>query len=348
MFACVALNRQAHGYEIESSVIERLQAAADFIDAYSRADHSTPVVGDNDDGRFLPMAMHDLNKHRYLSGLIRHVGDPVHAIPCTVDMADELLWFLGSQSLDLSQSPPLGKSSAFPVSGIFVLRNNSDHVTVLAQPMGMNGRGGHSHNDAMSFDAVLRGVHLIADSGCHVYTSDYSSRNAYRGTAFHNTPQIEDEQINRFYAPDLLWLLREDAHPKCLHHSFQADCDDLYLTHDGYHRLEHPVQLKRQMTLHHAASQLMVQDEFESDRVHDVTVPFHFAPEVMIHDLDSNSATLTTPSSNFRIQWSSSANWHAEVQRHFIAPSLWDKGRNNALVAELQAGQRFFKHCDYA
>ena len=86
------------------------------------------LVGDNDDGRFLPMAMHDLNKHRYLSGLIRHVGDPVNAIPCTVDMADELLRFLGSQSLDLSQSPSLANPVPFPYP-VF-LCNSSDHVTV--------------------------------------------------------------------------------------------------------------------------------------------------------------------------------------------------------------------------
>ena len=66
--------------------------------------------------------------------------------------------------------------------------------------------------------------------------------------------------------------------------------------------------------------------------VHYVTVPFHFAPEVMIHDLDGNSATLTTPSSNFRIQWSSSADWHAEVQRHFVAPSYGTKVETTRLL----------------
>ena len=98
------------------------------------------------------MAMHDLNKH-IPGGLIRHLGDPVHAIPCTLDMADELLWFLGSQQ-DLVNRRLWPNPVPFRIR-YFVLRNSSDHVTVLAQPMGMNGRGGHSHNDAMSFDAVF-------------------------------------------------------------------------------------------------------------------------------------------------------------------------------------------------
>ena len=126
------------------------------------------------------MAMHDLNKHRYLSGLIRHVGDPVHAIPCTVDMRRALM-VSGQPVTGPEPVAAFGQIQSSRI-GIFVLRNNSDHVTVLAQPMGMNGRGGH-FTMRVSFDAVLRGVHN-RDSGCHVYTSDYSSRNAYRGTAF--------------------------------------------------------------------------------------------------------------------------------------------------------------------
>ena len=76
------------------------------------------------------------------------------------------------------------------------------------------------------------------------------------------------------------------------------------------------------MTLHHAASQLMVQDEFESERVHDVTVPFHFAPEVMIHDLDNSK--LSPPHRQIQNTLGSSADWYAEVPS-FCCSVLWNK-----------------------
>ena len=91
-------------------------------------------------------------------------------------------------------------SAAFPEGGFYVMRNDRDHVFIDCGPVGLAGRGGHGHNDCLSFEAVLDGVHLVSDCGAYVYTASAEERNRFRSTAYHNTPQVDGEEINRFVA----------------------------------------------------------------------------------------------------------------------------------------------------
>ena len=63
------------------------------------------------------------------------------------------------------------------------MAGGGDHVFIDAGPVGMKGRGGHGHNDCLSFEAVLDGVPLIVDSGAYVYTASVEWRNRFRSTA---------------------------------------------------------------------------------------------------------------------------------------------------------------------
>src|SRR5207237_10247168 len=99
-------------------------------------------------------------------------------------------------------------SQAFPDGGVVVLRSERDHVFVDCGTVGLAGRGGHGHNDCLSFEAVLDGVPLVTDCGSYVYTASPEWRNRFRSTAFHNTPRIDGAEQNRIPV-DSLWMLRD-------------------------------------------------------------------------------------------------------------------------------------------
>ena len=114
---------------------------------------------------------------------------------------DEILWTLGPRAAativsecGTAASVP---SAAFPDGGAFVMRNDRDHVYIDCGPVGQGGRGGHGHNDCLSFEALIDGCHLIADCGAYLYTASVEERNNFRSTAYHNTPQIDRAELNR-------------------------------------------------------------------------------------------------------------------------------------------------------
>ena len=105
------------------------------------------------------------------------------------------------------------RSAAFPDGGFYVLRNPSSHLFIDCGDVGMRGRGGHGHNDILSFELFMNGANIVTDCGAYVYTASRDWRNRFRSTAFHNTIQVDDEEVNRFVEPNALWQLVDDAKP---------------------------------------------------------------------------------------------------------------------------------------
>ena len=89
-----------------------------------------------------------------------------------------------------------------------MLRNPSSHLFIDCGDVGMRGRGGHGHNDILSFELFMNGANIVTDCGAFVYTASREWRNRFRSTAFHNTIQVDDEEVNRFVEPNALWQLR--------------------------------------------------------------------------------------------------------------------------------------------
>src|SRR4029077_13276749 len=115
---------------------------------------------------------------------------------------------------DLKGPPSAPQSEAFPHGGFYVLRSERAHVIVDCGEVGMQGRGGHGHNDILSFELWLDGTNFVTDCGAYLYTASRDWRNRFRSTAFHNVVQVDDEELNRFFIPDNLWQLHDDARPR--------------------------------------------------------------------------------------------------------------------------------------
>lgn len=322
LFLFPALYRGSLGFSIPPSYRERIVRMAYYMRAYSRNDGTIPLCGDADDARVLPFGIQDINDHRYLYqgvGLKWGIDDLIE----TNLAQSELYWLVGAQVLEHSkknthQSPT---SQAFTEGGFYIMRNHSDHIFIDCGPIGLGGRGGHGHNDCLSFEAMLDDVLLISDCGSYVYTASYEQRNLFRSTSFHNTPKIDHEEINRFVRWDYLWSFHKDSVPQVIRWKTTPKYDLFCGSHSGYQRLKHPIIPRRTITLQHELHQLRVQDEFIGNGEHVYEIPLHLAMGVEAHLLENRDWVLRAQGKTFLLSWQNKAHWDVRIEEARISPS---------------------------
>jgi uncharacterized heparinase superfamily protein len=269
------------GAAISAESWSRLERMLEFVAAYTKPDGSTPLVGDADDGRVQKLGSQPLNDHRYLLSTTAARFGRGDFKRTAGRFWDESFWLLGPDGADqfhrLSVSGSQPGSAAFPHGGYYVLRNPSAHVFVDAAEVGMRGRGGHGHNDILSFELFMNGP-VITDCGAFVYTASREWRNRFRSTAFHNTMQVDGEEVNRFVEADALWQLHYDAVPVDVKWDLDGAGGFWQGSHTGYRRLASPCTPVRAMWLDPIRPLLAVADRVEGAGRHTVTWRWHLDP----------------------------------------------------------------------
>lgn len=321
MFLIAAMHAEKRGLKISSNYKVRLAAAARFTAAYTRPDGSAPLWGDADDGRVLPFGAGPVNDHRHLiAGVAEYLHDDELA-RLTDGGREELFWLLGVQHLNVKPALP-EDSASYPVGGVYILRSNLGHVFVDCGPVGFYDRGGHGHNDALSFEATLGGVNVIEESGCFVYTASFEERNLFRSTTAHNTPSVDGEEINRFVDPELLWSLHPDASPIGPRILPQKTAVVFEGAHSGYRRLSQPIVPTRRISLRRDGIRLTITDSFEGSGRHEIRIPLQLARGWSIQELLETTAVFKHVSGcDLRITWEGTPAWRTTLRQGRIAPS---------------------------
>jgi uncharacterized heparinase superfamily protein len=228
----------------------------------------------------------------------------------------------------------------FREGGYAVLRNERDHVFIDCGPVGAAGRGWHGHNDVLSFEAFLDGHLLVVDCGAYVYSADYEARNAFRSTAYHNTPKVDGEEVNRFFGPaDLFWL-HDDARPEIRSFESRPSGATLVAAHSGYQRLAEPVTVARQITLHHVSHELVIEDRFEGAGSHGVETPLHLSPDVQV---ESGAAGATVMTKGRKFSVTADPEWAAGIESARLSPSYGVIAPSKRLVWRHPGGLRPLK-----
>ena len=295
LFLLPALYREQLGLDVPASYRTRLETMGRFTAAILHPDGLAPLWGDADDARALPLGGQPVNNHRYLPALLRLGGD-----------VSEARWLLGPT--EERPLPPRG-SASFPAGGVYVLARDQDHVVIDCGPVGLAGRGGHGHNDCLSFEATLAGERVVSDCGSYVYTASPVERNRFRATAAHNTPLVDSVEQNRI--PESLWLLEDDAHAEPLL------VEELRFrgAHTGYLRLADPVRPVRTIALEPERHALLVHDALEARAPHDVEIPFHLAPGLEVGDPTDGVVRV----GGFTLRWD--GPWDCTVEPGWVSPS---------------------------
>jgi uncharacterized heparinase superfamily protein len=318
LLAWPAFFRRRLGLDVPEAYAERLRQMARFTASYARADGTSPLWGDADDARTLPFGCQPIGDHRYVMGMAAlglRAGDLAGAFS---GPRSELIWMFGPERA-AALTPTAQKavaSAAFPDGGCYVMRDVDTHVFIDCGPLGLKGRGGHGHNDALSFEAWLDGAPLIVDSGCYVYTASFEERNRFRSTASHNTPQVDGEEINRFNVENL-WSISDDARPKCLKWEEATEAITFAGMHRGYTRAGITVQ--RTIRLDRNARALEVADVVNGSGKHEVTVPLHLACGATVDRADG-AIRLQSAGRRFEIL-TAGAGWDIVIEPSYVAPS---------------------------
>jgi uncharacterized heparinase superfamily protein len=319
LFLLPALYREQLGLPVPEDYRGRVIAMARFTAAYTRQDGTAPVWGDTDDARALPLGGAPANDHRHLVGTVGAAWSVPDVAGRFSGSRAEVSWLLGAEAAaTLPDEPADAGPAAFEEGGVYILASGRDHVFIDCGPVGLSGRGGHGHNDCLSFDAVLDGTHIAVDPGSYVYTASPAWRNRFRSTFSHNTPAVDGvEQAT--LDPHLMWSLGAEATPVIREFDPNGAC--FVGAHRGYERLSSPVVVVRAVELDTASHALTVVDRFEGEGGHSVTVPLQLPAGASAEPAEPGRLAVRVEGRRFDVRWGPADEWHVEVEPGWVSPS---------------------------
>lgn len=199
--------------------VTRLYKMFDAVLYLLKPNGRMPQIGDNDNGQFLKLYPREVLDMRYLLALgAVFFKEPKWKIKeffeSEEDVAEIMILYeeKGAEiwnSLEWNSLKDI-RSKAFTDSGWYVMRNNKDYCIISCGPNGQNGKGGHAHNDKLSFELCIDGEDIIVDPGTYVYIPLPEWRNKFRSTAYHNTVIIDGKEQNKF-AENNLFFTENDS-----------------------------------------------------------------------------------------------------------------------------------------
>jgi hypothetical protein len=240
---------RSNGVKIEEKYWAKLKQMLIYVRAYLRPDGLAPLIGDTDSGQVLPFVRRSADDHAYLLD----IGAIVFDDPTLAE----------TQHVT---------SQAFPYAGTYIMRDGDLYLCFNASGAGINGRGSHGHNDALSIEVSAGGRAFIVDPGTYVYSADLPKRHEFRSSAYHSTVQIDGKEQNTIHV-DSPFVIGNEAQPRVLEWKTTDDFDKVVAEHYGY-----SVTHRRTVVFDKRERMWLIDDEFFGEGEHLYEARFHFAP----------------------------------------------------------------------
>ncbi len=169
-----------------TAYLDTLSRMADFLHSLMGPRRSLGFLGDDDGGRwFHPYGRRDEFGRATLATcatLLNRDHWTFHA----EDLYPQAAWWLGrTEGFAENQCD----SRLFRESGLAVMESPSGRAILDGGRFGP-GRAGHSHSDSLSLTVYAANRPILVDSGTYTYVGDPQQRNAFRGSAAHNTIRV--------------------------------------------------------------------------------------------------------------------------------------------------------------
>jgi len=191
MFLAAALAARAAGLSAPDRVERAVRGLFQSLAAMLKPSGEMPQIGDLDSCRALPLAPRTALDASFVADA----------------SAPEWAWMPSAQRFTAERRRD---SAVLPDAGLAVLRSGDAWMCLSAGPNGQGGTGGHGHNVKNSVELSFGSFDVLVDRGTYVYARDPQERNARRGTAGHNTVQVDGLEQNRII-PGRLFALPDTA-----------------------------------------------------------------------------------------------------------------------------------------
>ena len=316
----ILLRRQ--GQAPPAKLNEKLQLLLDHLMYITRPDGTSPLFGDDDGGRLLPLDYYDGNDFRSTLSTGAAVFERPDYKFVANEIREETLWLLGAEGvaklIKLKAKEPDRKSVAFANGGYYVMRDGwtpeSNFLLFDCGPHGANNCG-HAHADALAIDLSARGHTVLVDPGTCTYTGSKELRDWFRSSFAHNTLTIDDGSSS---VPAEAFSWSSVARSDCVSWISQDRFDYVAGAHDGFGRLDDPAVHTRRI-LFVKDNYWVLRDSVESQGAHDLRLSFHFDSHVARLHSKENTVRVISEKSNSAIlqlatfaaggQWTEEPGW---------------------------------------
>ncbi len=257
----------------------RLQKALEFMMQVTLPDGRTPIIGDDDGGRVLPLTNAEPDDFRgtlALGAAVFGRGDLKYVAG---EPSEEIFWLLGKDGVEnynaITVAEPRESSKEFADAGYCVMRDGfeqSDNYLIVDCGKVGSLSGGHGHADALAIEMAVHGKTLLVDSGTYTYHESRELRDYFRSSTAHNTLAI-DARSSSDPGNAFAWKTRAEA----LRHSWIAEdrFDFFEGSHNGYQRLTDPATHTRSIMFLKGDYWIM-RDLVETAGDHEFSLHFHF------------------------------------------------------------------------
>jgi hypothetical protein len=284
-FLISALLARKKGADFPTAYWENIEKMMEFIASLMDIRGNVPNIGDADSGKAIVLSeRNDFNNYRSLlaAGAVIFKRDDFKKKAQELD--DKTIWLLGIDARnEFAVLAPAGLNPVdkFIDGGYYFLNANDDapdEIKLLFDcgPLGYLSIAAHGHADALQIILSVGGREILIDPGTFVYQYPREWRDYFRGTAAHNTIRIDGKDqsvIGGYY----MWLKKAKA--ECLFYRDDEEGAAVDGSHDGYRRFKDPVTHRRTVRTDKKNRRIIVVDDIECRKSHEVEQFFHFHPD---------------------------------------------------------------------
>ncbi len=197
------------------------------------------------------------------------------------ELREETIWLLGQKGVEefdrIEAEAPNMNSVRLVESGLNVMSTAERKLqsVIDAGPQGAL-RGGHAHADALSMNVHADGFELLGDPGTGEYVGANGARDKFRGTAAHNTMQLDGlDQVEPRgpFAWERLVKITSESGISGVHFDWFVG------SHDGYGRAENPA-VHRRWVFFRKPRFWVVRDRVFGSGTHQLDLRWHLHPRL--------------------------------------------------------------------
>ncbi len=272
-----------------------METIVEVLKHFIQVDGKVPHIGDSDDGYVLTLlhspqwtlfqAICNTGAVLFKRGDFKHMGGN--------SLDEKALWVTGTSALktyeDISAFAPETSSTLLPQAGYFILRDSRVQGFMDVGPLGYTSIAAHGHADALSLVLNCDNAPIFVDPGTYAYHTQKEWREYFRGTAAHNTWQV-DELNQSVSGGNFMWLAKaQTTVDSCETH---PEYDYLCASHNGYQKQKVNIRHQRELVFLKGLG-LIVVDTLENleQNPHRFKLHWHLHPNCDVQ-LDNGAACI--------------------------------------------------------